>query len=114
MFVRRFAGLVLAVLFLAGMASPAAGADTADVQGKVTFAGKPVVKGKVVFQPAKGKAVVANLNKDGSFSAKAVPVGPTKVAITAPGLPKKYTKVETSGLTFEVRKGEQQFDIQLQ
>lgn len=40
---------------------------TATVQGKVTYQGKPVVEGTIVFYPEKGRPATGTLAPDGSY-----------------------------------------------
>jgi hypothetical protein len=74
---RRPAGL-LAVAALLG----AAGCQShGNVSGKVTFKGKPLKGGTVVFViPGKG-SVVAPIGEDGSYSAARVPVGDARLSV---------------------------------
>ncbi len=105
----------LPVLFaLVILCPPAArAADTGSVEGVITLDGAPVVKGKVTFHPAKGKAVEAKIAADGSYSAKNVPVGELKITVKGTGVPKKYESVKTSGLTLTVEKGKSNHNIDL-
>jgi hypothetical protein len=115
MFSPRFLSLTSLVICLALLTCPARAADakTATVEGKVTLDGKPLAAGKVSFHPKAGKAVVADLNKDGTYTAKKVPIGEVRISIKAKGVPKKYADPKTSGLTVEVKEGKQVFDIAL-
>jgi hypothetical protein len=85
----------------------------ATVQGVVTFNGKPVANGRVSFHPEKGKAVEAETNEDGIYSAKDVPVGSLWVTVTAKRLPEKYAGKDQTPLRFQVQKGVNQVDIAL-
>jgi hypothetical protein len=42
--------------------------ETATVSGRVTFNGKPVPRGRVVFQPEKGRQASAALDADGRYT----------------------------------------------
>ena len=98
------------------------GLSKAPVTGVVTYRGKPVDVGKIVFFHSTGQATSADFKKDGSFQGVAY-VGPNKVAIvsfgpdrpnpnknhflsTLPGeslVPRRYTEPNSSSLTFEVK-----------
>lgn len=69
---RRPVRLGLLVVCLAGGAA-AAGCgpgypETAEVHGEVTYAGKPVPEGRILFWPAEGRPAMADLAADGSYS----------------------------------------------
>jgi len=112
--------------------------ETGDVSGKVTINGKPVTAGIVKFFPADGREPVhTGLGPDGTYRATGVPVGRSKVAIetlpfrqlTPPPpaiakqlggprtkyvpIPAKYEKPESSGLHYDVKKGAQEWEIEL-
>jgi hypothetical protein len=122
--------LPLAILAAALASAEARPDKTGTINGKVTYKGEPLPGGTVTFHPAKGKPIVGKLQADGSFSVKGVPVGPTRVAIETesvkprPGappkggkyvaIPAKYRSHMTSGLTCEVKAGNQTFDLVLE
>ena len=111
------------------------------VSGRVLFQGQPVTGGVVTFHPEKGAPVSGQVNEDGSYQIKKLPVGDYKVAVGTqnlgpanpgqpgkagkdnklpggPGprvipLPEKYASPSTSGLTRKVEPGPQPFEIQL-
>jgi hypothetical protein len=87
--------------------------DKGTVQGVVTFLGKPVPKGKVTFHPEKGNPVEADLDENGSFMAKGVPVGSFGVTVKAEGLPEKYAVKDTTPLKFVVMTGVNEVHIVL-
>jgi hypothetical protein len=115
MFSTRFLSVTALVVGLAVLACPvqAADKDTGSVEGKITFAGKSLTKGKVSFHPRKGKPVVADIKADGTYSARKVPVGEVRISIKSKGVPEKYASPKTSGLTLKVTKGKQEFNIEL-
>ncbi len=62
---------------------------TASVRGSVTFQGRPLAGGLVVFAPDRdkgttGKPVTATVADDGSYAAPAVPIGWYRVALADP------------------------------
>jgi hypothetical protein len=61
--------------------------NSADVSGKVTYNGKPVVYGTVVVVGADGLPRSGAIQPDGSYKVKAVPLGQAKVAVTSPRPP---------------------------
>jgi len=86
--------------------------ETASVQGKITYNGKPVAEGKVAFHPEKGKAIEATI-KDGAYSADKVPVGEMTITVKAKGIPAKYADPKTSPLRYEAKKGSNTLDVVL-
>jgi hypothetical protein len=107
--------LIGSAVLLLTLTSTVAAADkeTATLEGKITFKGEPVAKGKVTIHPNKGKPVVAQIQKDGTYSAKDVPLGEMRVTVEAKGLPKKYSDLKTSSLMIQVAQGKNNFDIDL-
>src|SRR5262245_49758043 len=77
---RRAAGpVVLTVLLLGGLAG--CGPGVCDVAGKITYRGKPVVCGSVIFVGPDGMTKVANLNPDGTYLVTGVGVGRAQVGV---------------------------------
>lgn len=68
-------------LLLAIVGAAGCGTARCDVAGKVTYQGKPVVCGCVVFVGGDGLPITANLAQDGGYAAKEVPVGKVQVAV---------------------------------
>lgn len=116
----------------------AKGTATGDVFGEVVTQGKPVTAGYVRFFPEGGGEPVAGaIGADGKFRASGVPVGRCKVAVetqafkglSAPPpaiakqvmgarpvyvpIPGKYETPQASGLEFEVKKGNNDYDIKV-
>jgi hemoglobin len=103
--------------------------DAGTVSGAVVYRGQPVVGAVVTFVPADGKPVTAKTNEEGTYKAEGLAPGAYKVAVsTEPADPKddakigrpkfdkvpaKYTRPDTSPLAFDVKKGEQKYDIEL-
>jgi hypothetical protein len=117
--------------------------ETGMITGRVTFRAEPLPGGTVAFHPARGKPVVGKLKPDGTYAVKAVPVGRVRVTVETesvrprprvpssvpPGsadpprkkgdapkyvrIPEKYARPQTSGLTYDVRAGNQTLDLAL-
>ena len=107
------------------------------IGGKVTFQGKPVSEGIVLFSCIdKGVNMTAALAKDGSYEiimakGAGLPLGAYRVCVTPPpefypigqpappkpkpypNIPAKYRNYQTSGLTVTVEDGENPFDIDM-
>jgi hypothetical protein len=138
---RRTHSLFHAVVAL-GFLAAAGCQGTGDVSGKVTFQGKPVVFGTVLFEGSNGALRQANIEKDGSYVVTGVATGEAKAAVSSrnpkssdfiaiqrgdgpkppprpdyPGwfpIPGKYDAPHTSGLTYSIKRGENKIDIELQ
>jgi hypothetical protein len=137
---RSFFGPVVALGFLAFAAAGCHG--TGDVSGKVTFQGKPLVFGTVLFEGSNGALRQGNIEKDGSYVVSGVATGEAKAAVSSrnpkssdfipihregapkppprpdfPGwfpIPSKYDAPYISGLTYSIKQGENKIDIELQ
>jgi hypothetical protein len=109
------------------------------VTGTVTFKGKPLTSGDVLFVSEDGKKHWAVLGPQGVYTIKNVPTGLAKIAVVprsrvpdglmgTPGkgragkprpanpytdIPARYKSPEKSGLTYTVEPGRQTFDIPL-
>jgi len=125
----------MATLIAAGC-SGAKTPETAAVQGKVTYRGKSITQGVVLFTPeGSGQAATGEIQADGSFQLTTfqkndgarpgkyrVAVQPFPAAGAVPGLefpggkppiPAKYLDVHSSGLTAEVKPGKNTLDLSL-
>jgi hypothetical protein len=76
---RRAAVLSLLVPLLLSLAG--CGPGVCDVGGKITYRGKPVVCGSVIFVGPDGMTKAANLNQDGTYMVKGVGVGRAQVGV---------------------------------
>ena len=78
---RRTAGLI----FLAPLLLTPSGCRQAisDVSGRITYHGKPVVCGSVIFAGPDGMTKVVNLNPDGTYLVKGVGAGRAGVAVVS-------------------------------
>lgn len=121
-------GLVCAALSLAAGCGKSKQAETI-VRGQILYRGEPVSGGLIVFAPnpdrgSDGPVVTATLNDDGSFTligpdGQPVPAGWYRIAVAPkagtvdvptavrpyPGLPAKYRNPGLSGLSAEVKSG---------
>lgn len=103
---------------------PAAAADpnAGYVVGRITFEGKPAPPGFVTLVGASQK-FSASIDADGTYKFKTpIPPGEYRIAIErVPGaqipakldIPERFRAEKTSGLSFQVQKGKQVFDINL-
>ncbi len=109
-----------------------------DVEGIVKLDGQPVPAGKVFFQPAAGRGATGAIQPDGTFTletegeSSGALIGEHRVAVvafqsgkggrpdpTAPRtpmkalVPERYLAAGTSGLTFEVKPGDNHAELNL-
>jgi hypothetical protein len=118
---------IFALLACAGCGSQAAApSPTVPVKGKVTWKGKPLTRGTVMFEPQDyGRDAYGNIQPDGTFVLStfkagdgAVP-GTHRVGITATGtggadiLPLKYRSPSSSKIEFEVAEGKAEYVIEI-
>ena len=129
------AALAVCCLVAAGCGSD--GLETAEVTGTVSLDGEPLSHGTVTFTPEKGRAATGAIQSDGTFTLSTYKngdgavVGEHKIAVTCAEkigddqqgepqsldagmfartrtlIPAKYTDYSTSGLTFDVKDGEE-------
>jgi len=78
----RVAGVGLLILLLTVTGCGAS--KFADVQGKVTYRGKPVVYGTVVVVGADQMPRYGTIRLDGTYTIKKVPVGPARFGVNSP------------------------------
>lgn len=140
---RRYVPRLLAFSILAAALAAASGCGsggTGIVSGKVTVDGKPVTHGTIFFVSEVGKkdAFAAGII-EGDYTSEPMPVGGTKIYIVSrevppggPGgggndlqksspkaspkvikVPERYGSPETSGLTYDVVKGDQNKNFEL-
>jgi hypothetical protein len=102
----------------------------------VTYKGKPVPTGTVMFVPEKGPAATGEIGKDGTYSLSTygkndgAVLGKHKIAVTAladmsgrmpedrnplppPIVPEKYLDQDRSGLTAEIKEGPNTVNLEL-
>lgn len=110
------AASVLGLAWGCGDGRPAATSSTeeATVSGTVTVKGKTATKGNVTFDPASYQRPVAArsapIEKDGRYTIKTL-VGHNAVRVSSPLL--KGRDLDDLVLSYDVKSGEQTFDIKL-
>jgi hypothetical protein len=124
----------LSIAFLVLFAVPAIAQEkkvgkTGDVEGKVTFNGKPLPFGTITFHSAR-MGMATSIQKDGTYRFADLPIGEYRITVEdeligLPGepppkrdpkhvaIPKKYGEIETSGLKAKVVPGKQSLNIKL-
>ena len=79
--------LIGAAVGVAVLTAAGCGGGTADVAGKVTFQGKPVVFGTVLVIGADGVPMAGAIQKDGTYRVSGVKLGAAKVTVSSPPPP---------------------------
>ena len=135
---RRVASLLVALLLAASLPGCGTGGlPTAPVRGKVTFMGKPLTAGTILYMPEGDKpSATSEIKPDGTYvlttytANDGAVLGKHTILITAiedqsdrlpedrsptPGLliPERYNNFGTSGLTADVKAGDNVFDFEL-
>jgi hypothetical protein len=130
--------LVVSLMVLASIAGCGQDANVSRVHGIVRLDGKPLTAGTVRFVPEAGRAATGQIESDGTFTlgtygkSDGALIGTHKVAIIAyeatsderppyeirgpaskPLVPERYMSVGTSGLTFEVKPGDNRAEFDL-
>jgi hypothetical protein len=116
------------------LAVSACGTKGGTVSGVVTYQGKPVTTGTVLFLGADKVPVRAPILNDGSYQVTNVPVGEAKIAVMVPppsppprkddpnpprpsqpttAIRPNYMNAETSGLSYTVTTGSQTHNIDM-
>jgi hypothetical protein len=110
-----------------GCGRPSYQLDVAPVTGKVTIDGRPLSSGYVTFVVGRGRASSGTIQPDGTFTMSTYEQGdgaqvgthPVVVNPVPPDeyqagpkpipIPERYSRAGTSGFTFEVKPGEDNF-----
>ena len=79
--------LTLLLTCLAVFPLTGCGSSSATVSGTVTFAGKPLNSGFVLFQPSEGTVQSANIQPDGTYTVEQLGLGMAKISVTVPPPP---------------------------
>jgi hemoglobin len=90
-------------------------AVTASVHGHITFEGKPLMGGTIVFTNKEGK-VEGKIAADGTYKVEGTKVGGYAVSINGAkenAIPAKYKGPETSGIVVDIKDGKQTIDLEL-
>jgi hypothetical protein len=132
----RAAAFLIAAGLLTGIpAGCSSGLPTGEVQGKVTYKGKPVTEGTVTFLNPKGEGdAEAQITKEGTYAIPKVVVGEYLVTVTppmvivdtdpgksppapvekpAPNIPMKYRQQGTTTLKATVNPGKNEVDFDM-
>jgi hypothetical protein len=132
----RFLNVLL--MTLGTLAGCAEDSKIAGVDGVVRLDGRPLTSGTVRFVPAAGRAATGTIQSDGTFSlgtygeSDGALIGKHKVAVISyeaandgrpayevrtqtskPLVPERYMAVGTSGLTFDVKPGKNDANLDL-
>ena len=114
---------------------------TGDVNGKVTYQGKPLVFGTVQFEASDKSLKQAIIDKDGNYAIAAIPIGEAKAAVNSPNpnssdlraivregqpepppapkiegwfpIPREYDNLAAPQLTYTIKSGKNVIDIDL-
>jgi hypothetical protein len=79
--------LIGAAVGVVVLAAAGCGGGTADVAGKVTYQGKPVVFGTVLVIGSDGVPKAGAIQKDGTYRVSGVKLGAAKVTVSSPPPP---------------------------
>ena len=136
---RLFCFRVLAAALLTSAAIGCGGQG--NVSGKVTYDGKPLVWGTVQFEGSDGIVKHGNIQPDGTYTVNGVATGEAKAAVSSINpsssdfqpiqregrpprpprpevkgwfpIPEKYDTPFKSGLTYPIKRGNNEIDIEL-
>jgi hypothetical protein len=140
---RYHGSVLLAVFLICSLATGCGGGPKGIVTGKISYRGKSLKSGTVTFTPENGPAVGGPIDSEGSYRVEKIPPGMAKISVVAGSgmnsdgiakvtnprdpkqmkeafmsksttiLPKKFSNPDESGLTFEVKNGIQEKNIEL-
>lgn len=100
-----FSNIIKFTLILFAVFTLGCGAKTVSSTGKVSYKGKPVTSGSLVFAPVgtAGKPATCDIGADGTFSIDGVTAGKNKVSYSASGEADEHGEVksEFKGLVTE-------------
>jgi hypothetical protein len=112
-----FLALLTVAVLPAGQCATA-GNELASVTGKVLLDGRPLAGQKIIFHLGDDQFAGTKTKADGTFKVDRLPLGAHKITVEAmvkgrSVLPARYSSEDVSQLRFEVKKGENRFDLQL-
>jgi hypothetical protein len=81
--------LTLLVAAAVGLGTAGCSKPVGSLSGKVTYKGKEVKGGNVIFLKADGQTVWAPIKEDGTYSVDKIPAGPVKVGVETSSLKPK-------------------------
>ena len=125
-------GFLVTTVVLLGCGGNKSVLPTATVSGTITYQGKPLTVGEVIFFHKSGQAVSGEIGTDGTFKLAAFQ-GKNQVAVDSrapdqpnpnsggrprvfPGkslIPNRYADASTSDITIDVKPGDNKLDITL-
>jgi hypothetical protein len=132
--VYRYRGSMLLWLLAIAVAGCQQKSNVATVRGKVLLDGKPLAQGMIATMPNAGRGANAKIKSDGTFELRTfsqndgATIGVHKIAVVAHDapantgpesgsgkllVPKRYTSPETSGLTIDVKPGDNSVELKL-
>src|SRR5262249_9016762 len=128
----------VALLFVLALAAGCFRPGRGSVSGVVTYQGKPLPGGTILFYDEKNRVREADIREDGTYvvtdvatgTARVAVVTPTHIPMVGPGgfaapgradapkprsvqIPAKYGSPDSSGLRLPVGRGENKFDVDL-
>ena len=100
-----------------GTPSSSSSEEKAAIKGTITYEGKPVKKGKISFDPSNINRRMASassvpIGADGTYSATTL-VGLNTISFDLPGLATPRNRLNYSRTNYEVKSGENQYNIEL-
>jgi Carboxypeptidase regulatory-like domain len=109
---------LLAAVALLGPNRLAADEELATVTGVVTLNGKTVAGARVFLHVGDGQFVGAKTDENGRYKIARIPVGMHTVTVESPAdgkvpVPGKYASEEQSGIRADVKKGTNEFNVDL-
>ena len=119
---------LLCITVSTGLASGCKQTTFGDISGTVTLDGNPVSAGQIIFVDSLDKPQTGEI-KNGAYTVKRVPTGKATIAVIpqitvtfggpaaggnkGPDIPVKYGDPKQSNLSFDVKQGQNKFDVPL-
>jgi hypothetical protein len=134
--IRTFLWVAVLSVAAVGLGCGSGGKGNAKVSGTVKYKGNPLPSGTVTFFDEKKEIVGSTSIQDGSYAMEGVPTGKVTVSVTTPPavkpnpkqqtknmpgdpplpvlpIPPRYGDAAKSGLSLDVKSGDQDFPIEL-